>query len=344
MRLVSGENLATCKQMALQCGILEPMQLDADKQLEQNGRYAINASDLRDIVGVQRFGLGLGEEELLPGNQDAFNQLMETLKVVARAEPSDRILILNGLRAKGEKVAFVGKGALDLPTLDSAYVSYSVESSAQVIKERSNMGLMDASLSTFINSVIWGRNLYNNIQRFLQFQITCNFSLLVTILVGYIYLTESPLNAVQLLWINIIMEVLATLALSTVPPKPSMMKEAPSKQGEKLLSQVVWRSIYSIGLWNVIVMSVLIFFGKQMHGLNYGSAVQTTDTYHESSDLTFDAEAKKTHMTLLFNTFIFLQVFNMINCRVVGAKDLNVFEHIFDNYTFATVFVVICLF
>jgi magnesium-transporting ATPase (P-type) len=215
---------------------------------------------------------------------------METLKVVARAEPSDRILILNGLRAKGEKVAFVGKGPLDLPALESAYVSYSVESSAQVIKERTNMGLMDASLSAFINSVIWGRNLYNNIQRFLQFQITCNFSLLVTILVGYIYLTESPLNAVQLLWINIIMEVLATLALSTVPPKPSMIKAAPSKQGEKLLSQVVWRSIYSIGFWNVIVMSVLIFFGKQMHGLNYGSAVQTTDTYHGSSDLTFDAE------------------------------------------------------
>ena len=80
-----------------------------------------------------------------------------------------------------------------------------------------------------------------------------------------------------------------------------------------------------------------------MHGLDYGSAVQTTDTIFDSSELTYDAENKKTHMTLLFNTFIFLQIFNMINCRVVGARDLNPFEHFLDNYTFVTVFAVVCI-
>ena len=95
---------------------------------------------------------------------------------------------------------------------------------------------MDDSLNAFIKSIVWGRNLYSNIQRFLQFQITCNFSLLVTILIGYVYLTESPLNAVQLLWINIIMEVLATLALATVPPKQKTLNAQPIQATDKLLS------------------------------------------------------------------------------------------------------------
>ena len=161
---------------------------------------------------------------------------METLKVVARADPADKALICNGLRANNKKVAFLGKSPLDLAAVESAHVSYSIESSAQIVKQNSDMGLMDDSLNAFIKSIVWGRNLYSNIQRFLQFQITCNFSLLVTILVGYVYLTESPLNAVQLLWINIIMEVLATLALATVPPKYQTLNSRPIQATDKLLS------------------------------------------------------------------------------------------------------------
>jgi P-type Ca2+ transporter type 2C len=135
----------------------------------QHGKYALNASDFRDIVGVERQGGQWKKEELMPANLDAFNQLMETLKVVARADPSDKALICNGLKASGRKMAFLGKSALDLAAVESAHVSYSIESSAQIVKQHSDMGLMDDSIGSFIKSIVWGRNLYSNIQRFLQF-------------------------------------------------------------------------------------------------------------------------------------------------------------------------------
>ena len=174
---------------------------------------------------------------------------------------------------------------------------------------------------------MWGRNIYSNMKRFLQFQITATFSMLITVLLGYLYLTESPLSAVQLLWINLIIDLLAALALATKLPYPSVIHEPATTDESNILNKVIWRQIYGITLWNVAVMSIFIFSGKWMFGLEYVASDQTTETFN--GELTFGAEQKKLHLTLIFNVFVFLQFFNEINCRVVGARDFNVFSYIF---------------
>jgi magnesium-transporting ATPase (P-type) len=163
--------------------------------------------------------------------------------------------------------------------------------------------------------------------------------MLITVLLGYLYLTESPLSAVQLLWINLIIDLLAALALATKLPYPSVIHEPAITDESNILNKVIWRQIYGITLWNVAVLSIFIFSGKWMFGLKYVASDQTTETFN--GELTFGAEQKKLHLTLIFNVFVFLQFFNEINCRVVGARDFNVFSYIFQDYMFLCVMMIV---
>jgi len=142
-----------------------------------------------------------------------------------------------------------------------------------------------------------------------------------------LFLVESPFNATQLLWINLIMDTLGALALATLPPNASVIRQAPSTDNSSVLSPIIWRQIYGVTAWNVFLMFIVIYFGKLIFDLDYDGATQTTDQ-------TPQGEAKKKHMTIIFNTFVFLCFFNQINCRVVGVRDFNVFINFFNNWTF----------
>jgi len=162
---------------------------------------------------------------------------------------------------------------------------------------------------------------------------------LITVLIGYCYLTESPLNSVQLLWINLIMDTFAALALATMPPLMSVIDEPAITGSTRILQPVVWRQIYGITVWNVVVMLMMIFLGRTIFDLDYANATQTTDT--ENGSLTPAALAKKQHLTIIFNTFVFLQFFNEWNCRVVGVRELNIFKRFFRNWIFLVIMAVI---
>ena len=199
-------------------------------------------------------------------------------------------------------------------------------SGCSAAKEVSDMILTDDDFEATLRAVMWGRNIYQNIGRFLQFQVTVNISALLTVIFGSIWLVESPLSAVQLLWINLIMDTFAAFALSTEPPLPSVIQGPPFRAEAKLLTPVIWRQIVGVSIWNTIVMALLIIFGPLMAGLKY----KITDTSNSSED-------KRRHLTLIFNTFVMLQLFNEINCRKVGRRDFNVFESIFHNIYFLVI-------
>lgn len=176
-------------------------------------------------------------------------------------------------------------------------------SGASYAKNKSSMVLTNDNFESCLRAMMWGRNIYTNIKRFLQFQITVNFSCLIIIFIGMIFLLESPLNATQLLWINLIMDILGALALATLPPLTSIVRQRAASDQESILTPVIWRQIYGMTLWNVFVMFIIIYLGKPMFDLSYSRSTQ-------SNDPTDEGLAKKQHFTIIFNTFVFLQVFN----------------------------------
>jgi len=229
---------------------------------------------------------------------------MINLQVLARAGPQEKLLLTAGLKASGKQVAVIGDSLADVDSFKTADVSFSMMSGSAFSRNESDMVLVTNDFESCLRAVMWGRNIYTNIKRFLQFQITCNFSVLITVFIGYLYLTESPLNSVQLLWINLIMDTLAALALATSPPLTTVIHEPPITGSTKILQRVIWRQIYGVTLWNVLVMMIIIFAGKGMFNLEYSNEVQTTDTV--DGHLTPEAIAKKQHLTIIFNTFVFL--------------------------------------
>lgn len=332
VRLVSGDNLDTVKAFAVDCGILSKEILDSNMLINTQEQYCLDAKTLRERVGGIEEGSPKedGTVDVRPGDQQAFNQIMDTLVVVGRADPIDKQMICAGLQAMQKKVAVVGEGLNDIKAFEIADVSFAMGSGTSITRNKASMVLLDNNFDSCVKAILRGRNIYANIKRFLQFQITVNFSCLFVIMFGIIYLTESPFNAVQLIWINLIMDVLGALALATAAPLPSVIHQPAITHDTPILQKVIWRQVYGVTLWNIIVMVLVMYFGRAMFSLPYQSSDQVADTPN-----------KQKHFTIIFNTFVFLQFFNQINCRVVGPADFNVFASFFSNWIFILVLAVI---
>jgi len=256
-------------------------------------------------------------------------------------------------------------------------------SGCSAAKEAASLVLTDDDFEAGLRAVMWGRNIYANVSRFLQFQVTVNISVIATVFFGIIILGTSPLSAVQLLWINLIMDTFAAIALATEPPIRSVIegrKEGggPVKEDAAVLSTSVWRQILGVAGWNFLVMLVLMLAGCWIADLpSYAystplltpaapsgmtdpcanveegaclaaaqaalKAVPTTDATDAQKALAAYLQelvaslAKQRHFTYIFNTFVFLQIFNEINCRKVGVRDFNVFEAPLHNPYFLLV-------
>lgn len=145
-------------------------------------------------------------------------------------------------------------------------------------RQSADFVLLNPEFEKIMRTLMYGRNIYTNIRRFLQFQVTCNFTVLLLELIGICYFTESPLNAVQLLWINLVMDTFAALALATTPPMtPVIFEPVVNPKSNSVLNKTVWRQIYGVTIWNVYVLCLVIFGGKATYDLEYSTATQTTD-------------------------------------------------------------------
>jgi magnesium-transporting ATPase (P-type) len=257
---------------------------------------------------------------------------VKELRVIARATAADKHLLVQGLKYLNKNVAVTGDGLNDVSALNLSDVGMAMNSGSAAAKEVSSIILTQNDFEASLRAVMWGRNIFHNISRFIQFQVTVNISALVTIFVGTIVFSNCPLNAVQLLWINLIMDTFAALALSTEPPLKQVIKGKPYTDDMSILTLTVRGQIYLISLWNILVMTILMFAGGSIGGL--GDYDRSTDP----GDNDDKARFKRTHFTYIYNTFVFLQMFNMINCRKIGRRDFNVFESFFHNMYFLVLF------
>ncbi len=240
-------------------------------------------------------------------DEEALDRVMD-LKIMSRARPTDKQRLVQLLQQRGAVVAVTGDGTNDAPALNHAQVGLSMGTGTSVAKEASDITLLDDSFNSIGTAVMWGRSLYKNIQRFIVFQLTINFVALFIVLIGSFIGTELPLTVTQMLWVNLIMDTFAALALASIPPSESVMNEKPRKSDDFIITKGMQRNIYGVGiLFLFVLMGMLLYFD---HALN-GMTVQ--------------------RLTIFFTTFVMLQFWNLFNARVFGTND-SAFKGISKSY------------
>ncbi|KAL8542199.1 hypothetical protein ACS0TY_003168 [Phlomoides rotata] len=290
VRMVTGDNINTAKAIAKECGILT-----------QDG-IAIEGSDFRDKTAQEM-------REIIP-----------KLQVMARSLPLDKHKLVTMLRKDyKEVVAVTGDGTNDAPALHEADIGLAMGiAGTEVAKESADVVIMDDNFATILNVAKWGRSVYINIQKFVQFQLTVNIVALMTNFISACVSGSAPLTAVQLLWVNMIMDTLGALALATEPPHDGLMKQPPVGRHVNIITKVMWRNIIGQSMYQLLVLGVLKFDGKQLLDLN-------------------GPDSDATLKTLIFNTFVFCQVFNEINSR--DMEKINIFRGIFSSWIFIVIMV-----
>ncbi|MGI6232093.1 MAG: calcium-translocating P-type ATPase, PMCA-type [Prevotella sp.] len=243
------------------------------------------------------------------------------LKVMYRARPTDKQRLVKLLQQQGQVVAVTGDGTNDAPALNHAHVGLSLGSGTSVAKEASDITLLDDSFGAIVNGVMWGRSLYRNIQRFLFFQLVVNVTALLLVLGGSIIGTEMPLTVTQILWVNLIMDTFAALALASLPPSRETLKESPRRQTDFIITHSMGRGILFCGIFFSIVMMIFLYWCER-HGA--GSVVDV----HE--------------LTIFFTTFVMLQFWNLFNAKCLGSNH-SAFRHLSRDYGMLFVLAMILL-
>ncbi|KAI8711988.1 Calcium-transporting ATPase [Fusarium sp. LHS14.1] len=291
-RMVTGDNLVTARAIATECGIFT------------EGGIIMEGPEFRK----------LSEEEL--------DKIIPRLQVLARSSPEDKRILVTHLKALGETVAVTGDGTNDAPALKAADIGFSMGiSGTEVAKEASEIILMDDNFASIITALKWGRAVNDAVQKFLQFQITVNITAVILSFVTSMYNDdyEPVLKAVQLLWINLIMDTMAALALATDPPTDAILDRPPQPKSAPLITMNMWKMIIGQSIFQIIVVLVLYFAGGPI--LNY-------DTSVESEKLQLD--------TIIFNMFVWMQIFNELNCRRLDNK-FNIFVGVHRNWFFIVI-------
>ncbi|XP_057982053.1 putative calcium-transporting ATPase 11, plasma membrane-type isoform X4 [Malania oleifera] len=285
VRMVTGDNINTAKAIAKECGILT---VD---------------------------GLAIEGPEFRSKTREEMKELIPKIQVIARSSPSDKHTLVTHLRnTLGEVVAVTGDGTNDAPALHEADIGLAMGiSGTEVAKENADVIILDDNFTTIVNVAKWGRAVYINIQKFVQFQLTVNIVALMINFISACVSGSTPLTAVQLLWVNMIMDTLGALALATEPPNDGLMKRPPVRRGVSFITKAMWRNIIGQSIFQLAVLGVFNFAGKQLLRLN-------------------DSDATDILNTFIFNTFVFCQVFNEINSREI--EKINIFRGMFDSWIF----------
>ncbi len=290
-------------------GIADPIRHDVPNAINEcklagvdvkivTGDTSITAKEICCQIGLcardSESGLISGTEFAEMSDKQAL-ELLPKLKVMYRARPTDKLKLVRLLQQSGEVVAVTGDGTNDAPALNKANVGLSMGSGTSVAKEASDIILLDDSFTSIVNAIRWGRSLYQNIQRFLFFQLTINLLALAIVLLGPIVGVTLPLTVIQMLWVNLIMDTFAALALATEPPHEEVMKQKPRKTTDFIISQPMQRWIAFSALSFFVILMVLLSL------LNANGDISV----HE--------------LTIFFNVFVMLQFWNLFNAKAMGS-------------------------
>ena len=272
VKIVTGDTPGTATEIARQIGLWNP-----ETDTERNRITGVAFAELSD--------------------EEALNRVMD-LKIMSRARPTDKQRLVQLLQQKGAVVAVTGDGTNDAPALNHAQVGLSMGTGTSVAKEASDITLLDDSFNSIGTAVMWGRSLYKNIQRFIVFQLTINFVALLIVLLGSVIGTELPLTVTQMLWVNLIMDTFAALALASIPPSETVMLEKPRRSTDFIISKAMRSNILGVGsIFLIVLLGMIYYFDHSTEGMDIHN------------------------LTIFFTFFVMLQFWNLFNARVFGTTD-----------------------
>ncbi|KAI3506806.1 hypothetical protein L1887_21371 [Cichorium endivia] len=285
VKMITGDNVFTAKAIATECGILESSE-------EVNEEQVIEGVEFRNLTDEERM------------------QKVDKIRVMARSSPFDKLLMVKCLKQKGHVVAVTGDGTNDAPALKEADIGLSMGiQGTEVAKQSSDIVILDDDIASVSTVLMWGRCVYNNIQKFIQFQLTVNVAALVINFIAAVSAGDVPLTAVQLLWVNLIMDTLGALALATERPTNELLNKPPVGRVEPLITNIMWRNLFAQSIFQILVLLTFQFRGKEIFDVN-----------------------ERVKNTIIFNTFVLCQVFNEFNSRKLEKR--NIFKGIHTNRLF----------
>jgi Ca2+ transporting ATPase len=264
VRMVTGDNLVTAIAIGKECGILDANE-STDNQVCMTGPdfHAFVGGLVHKDTKEQVVVLGKEPDKEEIGDIKKMEHIRKNLKVLARSRPNDKYIMVAGLRQLGDIVAVTGDGTNDAPALRKADVGFAMNTGTQVAHTAADIIIQDDNFASIVKACKWGRNVYDNIRRFLQFQLTVNVVALITSFIGSVIMWESPLAAIQLLWVNLIMDSLASLALATEEPKEDLLRRPPYRKKEYIISPKMVKHILGMSIYQAIVLFVFVFAGFQ---------------------------------------------------------------------------------
>ncbi|XP_031238732.1 plasma membrane calcium-transporting ATPase 4 isoform X3 [Mastomys coucha] len=309
VRMVTGDNVNTARAIATKCGILTP----GDDFLCLEGK------EFNRIIRNEK-----GQVE-----QEKLDKIWPRLRVLARSSPTDKHTLVKGIidSTVGDQrqvVAVTGDGTNDGPALKKADVGFAMGiAGTDVAKEASDIILTDDNFTSIVKAVMWGRNVYDSISKFLQFQLTVNVVAVIVAFTGACITQDSPLKAVQMLWVNLIMDTFASLALATEPPTDSLLRRRPYGRDKPLISRTMMKNILGHAVYQLGMVFLLVFAGDKLFDIDSGRKAPLNSPPSQ-------------HYTIVFNTFVLMQLFNEINSRKIHGEK-NVFAGIYRNAIFCSV-------
>ncbi|RLU20100.1 hypothetical protein DMN91_006706 [Ooceraea biroi] len=315
VRMVTGDNINTARSIALKCGILKPSE---DFLILEGKEFNRRVRDSNGEV-----------------QQHLLDKVWPKLRVLARSSPTDKYTLVKGIidskaSESREVVAVTGDGTNDGPALKKADVGFAMGiAGTDVAKEASDIILTDDNFSSIVKAVMWGRNVYDSIAKFLQFQLTVNVVAVIVAFIGACAVQDSPLKAVQMLWVNLIMDTLASLALATELPTPDLLLRRPYGRTKPLISRTMMKNILGQAFYQLTIIFALLFAGDMMFDIDTGRGVAAK------------GGGPTQHFTVIFNTFVMMTLFNEFNARKIHGQR-NVFQGITTNPIFYSIWIGTC--
>ncbi|KAL3779957.1 hypothetical protein ACHAW5_000677 [Stephanodiscus triporus] len=346
VRMVTGDAPNTAVSIAYQAGILKDFHFahGTDEKIAIN----LKPNVLMEGKIFRRKVYRIDENGNKEFDQTAFDKIWPHLRVMARSSPDDKLTLAHGLNQSTlytdksaceqlkkednisvfpdrQVVAMTGDGTNDAPALKRADIGFAMGiAGTQIAKDAADIILLDDNFASIVTAAKWGRNVYASIQKFLQFQLTVNIAAVVTALVGSFAYAKSPLAAIQLLWVNLIMDALASLALASEPPTDELLKNDPVNRSKSIVTSQMWGNMLGHAAYQLAVIFFLLFEGPGVFGFEPGHIVER------------ELKENSTHYTFIFNSFVWMQLFNEFNARALNGE-FNVFKGVLSNPLFCVI-------
>ncbi|CAK87494.1 unnamed protein product (macronuclear) [Paramecium tetraurelia] len=386
VRMITGDNKLTALAIAKECGIL----IDENQSLVLEGADFLNrigglvckqcqtskCDCPRDQKSAYQLDKQIRVDTIKYGAE--FDKIYPFLDVLARSRSEDKYALLVGLQERGYVVAVTGDGTSDVPILKKADVGFVMGiGGTEVARQSASIVLLDDNFNSILKAALWGRNIYDSIKKFLQFQLTVNIAISVLTLLSVIVIKQAVLEPIQMLWINLIMNTFAQLALVTESPTPELLKRNPQNINEDMISPKMFKNILGQAIYQMVVIMVLIFYGQTFipefkgeedesivfkgklqykysntyfdetnnlhicpNYTDYCNLISFNTDYYIDGSENYQSFYKETYIpsrqfTVIFNTFVIMQLFNFINARRV-RNEINIFKGILSNTFFLT--------